>query len=66
MTTIGEDIQAWARTNVQGSAVMTRNEDAYNHMQLAVQELLKKPWVQFSADGEFIVPREPNLIDTTT
>lgn len=45
MPTIREEIEAWERTHIKGATAMTKNTEAYNHMQAAVQELLQKPWV---------------------
>lgn len=44
--TISEAIEAWARTWLYGSGVMTRNEECYNHMQAAVVELRAQPWAK--------------------
>lgn len=60
MTTIRDEIDAWARTNIQGATVMTRNTDAYNHMQAAVAELLEKPWANLvlGADMKIASPAD--------
>jgi len=49
MTKISDEIRIWIDRNIRGSATMTRNTDAYNHMLNAADELLRAPWAQQEA-----------------
>lgn len=60
MPTIRDEIEAWARTNIQGATAMTKNEDAYNHMQGAVQKLLDRPWVNLVIGPDMEIPQAPD------
>lgn len=49
--TIADQIRAWARREINGDAVMTRNTDAYNHMIEAVERLVQMPWASREASS---------------
>ena len=42
--TIRDRIQSWAQTNLLSQTPITRDSDAYNQVQTAVQKLLAEPW----------------------
>lgn len=59
MATIRNDIEEWARTNLQGSSVMTSNTEAYNHMQTALAKLLDRPWTNLVLGPDMTIPQPP-------
>lgn len=52
MATIRDRLLVWKRTHIDGPSAMTRNTEAYNHMQTAFKDLLDEPWVNLTIQSD--------------
>lgn len=55
MTTIADKIADWAAREIQGATVMTKNTEAYSHMQEAIQRLKAEPWATLVLGPDMVV-----------
>lgn len=58
MTTIRDDIDAWAR-NTMGASAISGNEAAYNHLQTALLALKERPWASLVLSPDMDIPQPP-------